>query len=206
MIQSGKASRKGLSRFSSQRFRQPRKPVNLIVEGKNTEPAYFDWLKKIGLIRDDLNLKIEKSGEATSAKNLLTRAERVRKNNPGALICIVLDQDRNSSETLQALRIWQAQHPIQTRVAISIPKFEIFLIMHFRAVDGLNTPEAIDAAMEIIQPEYKRQKLPKMSGCGVENVYQAIKAASLMSNQLPERNASDLAQLVEFLIKKDLKE
>ena len=45
-----------------------------------------------------------------------------------------------------------------------------------------------------------------MSGCGVENVYQAIKAASLMSNQLPERNASDLAQLVEFLIKKDLKE
>lgn len=206
MIQSGKASRKGLSRFSSQRFRQPRKPVILIVEGKNTEPAYFDWLKKIGLIRNDLNLKIEKSTGATSAKNLLTRAERVRKNNPGALICIVLDQDRNSSKTLQALRIWQAQHPIQTRVAISIPKFEIFLIMHFRAVDGLNTPEAIDAAMEIIQPEYKRQKLPKMSGCGVENVYQAIKAASLMSNQLPERNASDLAQLVEFLIKKDLKE
>lgn len=206
MIQSGKASRKGLSRFSSQRFRQPRKPVILIVEGKNTEPAYFDWLKKIGLIRNDLNLKIEKSTGATSAKNLLTRAERIRKNNPEALVCIVLDQDRNSSETLEVLRIWQSKHPDQTRVAISIPKFEIFLLMHFRSVDGLNTPEAIDAAMEIIQPEYKRQKLPKMSGCGVENVYQAIKAASLMSNQLPERNASDLAQLVEFLIKKDLKE
>ena len=206
MIQSGKASRKGLSRFSSQRFRQPRKPVILIVEGKNTEPAYFDWLKKIGLIRDDLNLKIEKSGEATSAKNLLTRAERIRKNNPEALVCIVLDQDRNSSETLEALRIWQSKHPDQTRVAISIPKFEIFLLMHFRSVDGLNTPEAIDAAMEIIQPGYKRQKLPKMSGCKTENVYRAIEAANLKSNQLPERNAFDLAQLVEFLIKKDLKE
>lgn len=39
-------SRKGLSRFSSQRIRQARKPVILIVEGKNTEPAYFDWLNK----------------------------------------------------------------------------------------------------------------------------------------------------------------
>ena len=203
MIQFSKTPRKGLSRFSSQRFRQPRKPVILIVEGKNTEPAYFDWLKRIGLIRDDFNLKIEKSSGATSAENLLTRAERMRKNNPGAIICIVLDQDRNSSETLDALRIWQSHHPDQTRVAISIPKFEIFLLMHFRTVDGLNTPEAIDAAMEIIQPGYKRQKLPKMSGCGIESVYRAIEAANLKSNQLPERNAFDLAQLVEFLTKKD---
>lgn len=196
-------SRKGLSRFSSQRIRQARKPVILIVEGKNTEPAYFDWLKKIGLLRDDLNLKIEKSTGATSAKNLLARAERIRKNNPGALICVVLDKDSNSSETLEALRIWQSRHSDQTRVAISIPKFEIFLLMHFRAVDGLNTPEAIDVAMETIQPGYKRQKLPKMSGCGRENVCRAIQAANQRSNQLPERNAFDLAQLVEFLTKKD---
>ena len=114
-----------------------------------------------------------------------------------------IDQDRNSSETLDALRIWQSHHPDQTRVAISIPKFEIFLLMHFMTVDGLNTPEAIDAAMEIIQPGYKRQKLPKMSGCGIESVYRAIEAANLKSNQLPERNASELAQLVEFLTKKD---
>ena len=69
------------------------------------------------------------------------------------------------------------------------------------SVDGLNTPEVIDATMEKIQPGYKRQKLPKMVECGIENVYQAIDAAKLKKNQLPERNAYDLAVLVEFLIR-----
>ena len=114
-------SRKGLSRFSSQRIRQARKPVILIVEGKNTEPAYFDWLKKIGLLRDDLNLKIEKSTGATSAKKLLARAERIRKNNPGVLICVVLDKDSNSSETLEALRIWQSHLPSYKSKKLGIP-------------------------------------------------------------------------------------
>ena len=173
----------------------------MIVEGKNSEPAYFDWLKQKSLIKEDFNLKVEKSTGATSAKNLLSRAERIRKNNPEAIVCVVLDRDRNSSEILDALRKWQLQHSAQTRVAISIPKFEIFLLMHYMSVDGLNTPEVIDATMEKIQPGYKRQKLPKMVGCGIENVYQAIDAAKLKKNQLPERNAYDLAVLVEFLIR-----
>ena len=201
MSQSGKTVRKGLSRFSSHQYKRARRPIILIVEGKNSEPAYFDWLKQKSLIKEDFNLKVEKSTGATSAKNLLSRAERIRKNNPEAIVCVVLDRDRNSSETLDALRKWQLQHSAQTRVAISIPKFEIFLLMHYMSVDGLNTPEVIDATMEKIQPGYKRQKLPKMVGCGIENVYQAIDAAKLKKNQLPERNAYDLAVLVEFLIR-----
>ena len=174
-----------------------------LVEGKNTEPAYFDWLRKQELVNEKFNLKLQPAEGATSAKGLLSRAKRIRKENPDAYLCVILDKDANSEEILNSLQAWAKKFPEKCKVAITFPKFELFLLMHYGDVSGLNTAGAIDRQMEIYQPGYSRKKIPNMERLSADNVLDALKRAKLAKNQLPERDASQIADLVQWLIKAD---
>ena len=205
MERKSKHTKMGLSRFGKSSIRRTRQTVIFLVEGKNTEPAYFDWLRKQGLVSEKFNLKLRHAEGATSAKNLLSRAKRIRKENPDAYLCVILDKDENSDEVLNSLQGWAKKFPEKCKVAITFPKFELFLLMHYGDVSGLNTAGAIDSQMEIYQPGYSRKKIPNLERLSADSVLAALKRAKLAKNQLPERDASQIADLVEWLIKSDEK-
>ena len=196
-------SKIGLSRFRKSFIRQTRQTVIFLVEGKNTEPVYFDWLRNQRLVNEKFNLKLQHAEGATSAKGLLSRAKRIRKENPDAYLCVILDKDANSEEILNSLQAWAKKFPEKCKVAITFPKFELFLLMHYGDVSGLNTAGAIDRQMEIYQPGYSRKKIPNMERLSADSVLDALKRAKLAKNQLPERDASQIADLVQWLIKAD---
>ena len=200
----GSALKENTKRFSSicsGKKRFLRQPVCLVVEGKNTEPAYFEWLRSNNWISSKFVLRLDSVEGATAAKNLLKRAERLRKSNRDAIVCIVLDKDQNSAESLNELYQWRDKYPEKCKVAVSIPKFELFLLMHYGEVVGLNTPSEIDARIETVQPGYGRRKIPKMNSLTRENLRRAITLAKLKVNRLPEKDVSEIATLVEWLIK-----
>ncbi len=203
MERKSKHTKMGLSRFGKSSIRRTRQTVIFLVEGKNTEPAYFDWLRKQELVNEKFNLKLQPAEGATSAKGLLSRAKRIRKENPDAYLCVILDKDANSEEILNSLQAWAKKFPEKCKVAITFPKFELFLLMHYCDVSGLNTAGAIDRQMEIYQPGYSRKKIPNMERLSADNVLAALKRAKLAKNQLPERDASQIADLVQWLIKAD---
>lgn len=203
MERKSKHTKMGLSRFGKSSIRRTRQTVIFLVEGKNTEPAYFDWLRKQELVNKKFNLKLQPAEGATSAKGLLSRAKRIRKENPDAYLCVILDKDANSEEILNSLQAWAKKFPEKCKVAITFPKFELFLLMHYCDVSGLNTAGAIDRQMEIYQPGYSRKKIPNMERLSADNVLAALKRAKLAKNQLPERDASQIADLVQWLIKAD---
>lgn len=203
MERKSKHTKMGLSRFGKSSIRRTRQTVIFLVEGKNTEPAYFDWLRKQELVNEKFNLKLQPAEGATSAKGLLSRAKRIRKENPDAYLCVILDKDANSEEILNSLQAWSKKFPEKCKVAITFPKFELFLLMHYGDVSGLNTAVAIDRQMEIYQPGYSRKKIPNMERLSADNVLAALKRAKLAKNQLPERDASQIADLVQWLIKAD---
>ena len=203
MERKSKHTKMGLSRFGKSSIRRTRQTVIFLVEGKNTEPAYFDWLRKQELVNEKFNLKLQPAEGATSAKGLLSRAKRIRKENPDAYLCVILDKDANSEEILNSLQAWAKKFPEKCKVAITFPKFELFLLMHYCDVSGLNTAGAIDRQMEMYQPGYSRKKIPNMERLSADNVLAALKRAKLAKNQLPERDASQIADLVQWLIKAD---
>ena len=203
MERKSKHTKMGLSRFGKSSIRRTRQTVIFLVEGKNTEPAYFDWLRKQELVNEKFNLKLQPAEGATSAKGLLSRAKRIRKENPDAYLCVILDKDANSEEIRNSLQAWAKKFPEKCKVAITFPKFELFLLMHYCDVSGLNTAGAIDRQMEIYQPGYSRKKIPNMERLSADNVLAALKRAKLAKNQLPERDASQIADLVQWLIKAD---
>ena len=137
MERKSKHTKMGLSRFGKSSIRRTRQTVIFLVEGKNTEPAYFDWLRKQELVNEKFNLKLQPAEGATSAKGLLSRAKRIRKENPDAYLCVILDKDANSEEILNSLQAWAKKFPEKCKVAITFPKFELFLLMHYGDVSGL---------------------------------------------------------------------
>ena len=203
MERKSKHTKMGLSRFGKSSIRRTRQTVIFLVEGKNTEPAYFDWLRKQELVNEKFNLKLQPAEGATSAKGLLSRAKRIRKENPDAYLRVILDKDANSEEILNSLQAWAKKFPEKCKVAITFPKFELFLLMHYGDVSGVNTAGGIDRQMEIYQPGYSRKKIPNMERLSADNVLAALKRAKLAKNQLPERDASQIADLVQWLIKAD---
>ena len=189
-----------LSTLSSGRLRHLRQVVFFVMEGKNTEPAYFDWLKTNGWISSRFALRLDRSTGATDAKNLLRRAERLRKSNPDAVVCIILDKDRNSQDSINELYQWQSNHPKNCKVAVSFQKFELFLLMHYGEVFGVKTPSEIDSKMELVEPGYGRKKIPKMKNRTRQDLEREISLAQSKVNQLPDKDVSQIAALVQWLI------
>ena len=123
MERKNKMSKIGLSRFRKSFIRQTRQTVIFLVEGKNTEPVYFDWLRNQRLVNEKFNLKLQHAEGATSAKSLLNRAKRIRKENADAYLCVILDKDANSEEILNSLQAWAKKFPEKCKVAITFPSF-----------------------------------------------------------------------------------
>lgn len=72
---------------------------------------------------------------------------------------LVVDVDDWSKDEFRELLAWEAADS-RHHLAVSNPKFELFLLMHFEKANGCTTPEKVDAALKKHWPRYAKRVTP----------------------------------------------
>lgn len=114
---------------------------------------------------------------------------------------IVVDVDTWGDVEFAELLSWAASDP-RHHLAISNPKFELFLVMHFERGNGCTTPQKVDATLKRYWPRYdKRVSATRFS---LDEVKSAVEAARMKragcQDAFPAPGMTDAHLLVERLI------
>lgn len=126
------------------------------------------------------------------------RTQNFRKNDEA---WILVDVDSWDESALRSLLDWEGRDP-RHHVAISNPKFELFLVMHFERANGCTTPQKVDAALKKHMPRYdKRLSRTEFSREQVEAAIgnSKLKRASCKA-AFPGPGMTDVHLLVEKLL------
>lgn len=143
------------------RFRRPlgerryRKLYVIAAEGEKTEPQYFD------LFNDEQGLIVVKclqGGSESSPSRVLQRMEDYLQREqlrPSDEAWLVTDKDRWSDAQLVQLHQWAQKRP-EFGFALSNPKFEYWLLLHFE--DGKGVASASDCIQRLrrLLPTYDK--------------------------------------------------
>lgn len=126
------------------------------------------------------------------------RSGSFRKNDE---VWLVVDVDEWNEAELSSLIAWERQDK-RHHLAISNPKFELYLVMHYGKAGGCTTPQAIDAALGRYMPRYdKRLKPTAFDRRQVETAILHAKAKRRScTTPLPERGMTDAYRLAERLL------
>lgn len=126
------------------------------------------------------------------------RSERFRKEDTAWLVVDVDDWDEGA---LGELARWAEEDP-RHHLAVSNPKFELFLVMHFERAAGCTTPERVDAALSRHLPSYDKRLRPTQFS--LDQVREAVRSARAKRAScraaLPEAGMTDAYRLVELLL------
>lgn len=113
---------------------------------------------------------------------------------------VVVDVDDYEGE-LGDLLEWCAGHP-GYHLAVSNPKFELFLVMHFEKANGCTTAAKVDAALKRHMPGYGKRLTPTQFS--LEDVRGAIANAgekrAACADELPGPGMTDAFKLAESLL------
>lgn len=114
---------------------------------------------------------------------------------------LVVDVDDWSEAEFRELLAWQAADE-RHHLAVSNPKFELFLVMHFEKANGCTTPEKVDATLKKHWPRYAKRVPPtqfpaKQVRSAIENA--KAKRASCKA-VLPAPGMTDAYLLVEEIL------
>ncbi len=113
--------------------RSYKKRFFLSTEGAETEPAYFARLATL-IGRQYLELKILQDRNKTSPKYVLRRLQQCKSLRAGDELWCVIDRDQWQDSDIQAILNWIADNAntaIPRGLALSSPKFELWLLAHF---------------------------------------------------------------------------
>ena len=114
---------------------------------------------------------------------------------------IAVDIDTWRKEEFAELLAW-AESDFRHHLAISNPKFELFLVMHFERGNGCTTPQKVDATLKRYWPRYdKRVGATRFS---LDEVKAAVETARIKRSgcqeSIPAPGMTDAHLLVERLI------
>ena len=114
---------------------------------------------------------------------------------------LVVDVDTWAEVELSHLLAW-AKRDARHHLAVSNPKFELFLVMHFERANGCTTPQMVDAALRRNWPRYsKRVGTTRFS---LDEVRKAVENASMKRSgcrdAIPAPGMTDVHMLVARLI------
>lgn len=113
---------------------------------------------------------------------------------------VVVDVDDYESELADLLE-WCDSHS-GFHLAVSNPKFELFLVMHFEKANGCTTAAKTDAALKRYMPGYNKRLTPTQFS--LENIRGAVANArgkrAACTEKLPEPGMTDVFKLVESLL------
>lgn len=176
-----------------------RKLVFIATEGRKTEPQYFGvFNNKNATIR----LKILPSKHRTSPTQVLQRAqaaakeEKLRKNDE---IWLVVDMDQWPLDQLE--EVFTKCKEAGFTLAVSNPKFEYWLLLHFEDGKGVDSSKACSNRLLQHLPNYEKghlevQKLyPKIP----DAIHRAEQKDQPPCEKWPDQNGSTVYLLVKKL-------
>jgi len=137
-------------------YRKQLKRFVISCEGSQTEREYFTCIQP--LCWDRSYVDILTSRNETSPLHVLDRLRNYKKSlRPGDEMWCVVDKDQWTQEQLEELIRWQKEPSrIMRGVALSNPKFELWLLAHFRELPRQCGSSECDRLLEEYQPGYKK--------------------------------------------------
>lgn len=114
---------------------------------------------------------------------------------------LVIDVDEWSEDELAVLLEWEGKDR-RHHLAISNPKFELFLVMHFEKGNGCTTANEVDSRLKRYMPEYDKRLKPTQFS--LEEIERAVENARLKrtscDSAIPDAGMSDVYKLVDRLL------
>lgn len=161
------------------KFRRPsgqrryRKLFVIATKGRKTEPRYFSLFNSASVIRV-LCLKCD--GDS-APKQVLKRMQHYLKDEgikSTDEAWLVVDKDQWSSAQLLMLHQW-AQSALNYGMALSNPKFEYWLLLHFEEGRGVGTSSQCSERLRRYLPGYDKDVSPRKFP--TENIIKAVQRA-----------------------------
>ena len=182
--------------------RRAYRPVCWVSAGGATERDYF----RMAVFKDArASVKYPKNVHP-SRRNPAAVLKRLQKEigseelRDGDEAWVVVDVDDYEGE-LGDLLEWCDSHP-GFHLAVSNPKFELFLVMHFEKANGCTTAAKVDAALKRHMPGYDKRLTPTQFS--LEDVRGAIANARekrvARADELPGPGMTDAFKLAESLL------
>lgn len=172
-------------------------------EGTGTEYDYYsmDVFKEVPVsIKHPRNVHPKKREPIQVLKRLKEQLakEDFRK---GDEAWVVVDVDTWKESELDELYKWEASDS-RYHVAVSNPKFELFLLMHYDDAKGCTTPSKVDAKLKGCFPLYDKRLSPRQFNEGqVRMAIQRSRTKRISSKgKLPAPGSTDAHLLAERLL------
>lgn len=146
----------------------------IATEGNKTEPQYFALLNEEVVL---VQVQVIKGQHDSAPKHVLNRMEEhLRKQRlvAGDEAWLVIDKDQWTQEQIGALDDWTQLHANRA-LAVSNPKFEFWLLLHFEDGAGVSTPQDCKQRLKRYLPDYDKGFSPTQ--ISMVQVHQAIARA-----------------------------
>jgi len=181
--------------------RSYRKCFIISAEGKETEKIYFNMFKSRNATVDVQVVK--KTNNKSAPQYILKEATRHVKKfgmRRGDEVWVVIDRDSWPDAELDW--IFEECCRLKYNLAVSNPKFEYWLLLHFEDAKGVNSPKKVTERLKKYLPNYDKNNLNVLKV--KEGVHDAIKRAKLKDSpptaKWLSRTGSTVYKLVEKLI------
>lgn len=153
-----------MSRAKKRKFNRPvaireyRKVFTIFLEGEKTEDCYFTALKGMN---QAVNIIIKKGDKKTEPTQVLNRAKKYIKQNglsKNEQVWLVIDVDGRPENSFRECFEWEKNNA-KHNLAISNPKFEYWLLMHFES--GNDVKNANDCTNKLLKyiPNYEKNNI-----------------------------------------------
>ena len=178
-----------------------KKIVFIAAEGQKTEPSYFNQFNRQGSLVRVSCLKNSHGSPSNVLKNMkdYLRNESLRADDEAWL---VVDRDSWTDEQLRCLHEW-SQKRDNYHLALSNPRFEYWLLLHFENGNRVTTPQECSNRLRKYLPEYDKSIDPKKTTS--ERINSAIQRAKQRDNppctDWPRTFGSTVYRLVENILK-----
>jgi len=171
-------------------------------EGSVTEPEYFDFFQRHAII------KCLRAKGKSAPQAVLERMNKEFDRTPfrkGDEAWLVVDKDDWNDSQLAALHRWTEEHSVVRRgLAVSNPRFELWLLLHFEEVARPCPGHECTNRLEKHLPGYKKHLDSTTFPC--ESVGSAIDRARKLDQSAakdwPRQTATTVYRLVEDLVRK----
>lgn len=193
------------------RFRRPlgerryRKLFVLRTEGSNTEPQYFGVLNSLV---SNSHVVCLPGGHASSPPQVLQHmeaylAEETPK--PPYEAWLVIDKDQWSNAQLALLNEWE-QRESNHGLAISNPKYEYWLLLHFEDGNNVGSVQECSRRLRRYLPDYDKNIDSRI--ITPDRINDAIRRAKARHNSVPEEEplpfgCTTVYELVEKVLRPD---
>ena len=174
----------------------------IYTEGEITEKEYlitvYNLLDKEYDCSEKFRISVKTSRGKSSPANILKQIKQDEKDldvGNSYEIWVLIDQDRWPTQQINAL-LKTVMGP-NRHVLVSIPKFEIWLLLHFEKGTGIHSPTELDQAIDKYIRDYKKH-IPD-GVITLDKVHEAISNSKLkVSNNAPSNTTVHL--LIERML------